>query len=153
MFKKMCCYYALRAYSLESSLGSGKRKQDFLVWSGLRFLKLEHSSVSAGIRIEHSQIQPLGLIKSGCLRLRICGINGFFGKNNIFLVFRCSKHTSYKQEEFAQKQSKDQFLHQTKMTFHKQGFLYSFAFLTVGHVIFPFYFWVGIADSCDNHSI
>lgn len=63
----MYCYYALRAYSLESSLGSGKRKQDSDVRSGLRFLRLEHSLVSAGIRIEHSQIQPSSLIKSGCL--------------------------------------------------------------------------------------
>lgn len=60
----MYCYYALRAYSLESSLGSGKRKQDSDVRSGLRFLRFPHSLVSAGIRIEHSQIQPSSLIKS-----------------------------------------------------------------------------------------
>jgi hypothetical protein len=52
----------------------------------------------------------------------------FFAKNNLFLVFRYSKHTSYKQEEFAQKQSKDRLFHQTKMTFSRQGFYYSFSF-------------------------
>lgn len=39
----MYCYYALRAYSLESSLGSGNRKQDSDVRSGLRFLRFLNS--------------------------------------------------------------------------------------------------------------